>query len=260
MKVIWTLTGDVLEIDVTNFKVIDYWLDQLNLSDKNSFRLVDTTFPDRDLVTNLVENIECINQILTKFKLDPLLDSDSDWYNQDNLNLLHNQWVKLQQTHKIIELLSKFKGDALQKFHDINHLIHKIEFPISIIYNNDKSKIWQTPNPFGPDILQFGIWQIEIDYQNLGRSTFEKWVNYDKNVIDTDTNNFTHFSGRILFNIRHPVNWPAPHDYISYCKKNNVQSYGNKLPIGNFKDSITTLRHVFYKNIIIDSNSIFFAL
>ena len=74
-------------------------------------------------------------------------------------------------------------------------LIHSIESKKSIVYekfNNNKTT-WQRVNNFSTDILSNGSWNIEIGYQNLGRSLFEKWSNLDDNVNDEDTNNFTHW-------------------------------------------------------------------
>lgn len=260
MQLIWTSSGDVLDIVVENSKVIDYWVEQLNSCDKNSFEFIKASFPDKYLLDNLTNNVKIINSILTKFKIPPLINHDADWLNQNNLNLLHERWVKLQHNYKIVELLSKFKHDELTKFRDINHLIHKIEPVIKVIYDNDRSKVWNTVNSFGPDILQFGTWQIEIHYQNLGRSTYDKWINFDSNLLDSDTNNFTHFGGQVRFNLCKSFVSTPPAEYVSYCLDNSVIPYGNKLPIGNFKESITTLRHLFYKNVGTENNPISFTI
>ena len=106
----------------------------------------------------------------------------------------------------------------------------------------------------------FGVWQVELHYQNLGRSNYEKWQNYDTNIIDTDTNNFTDIGGMVNFNIGHPVVNHPPLNYVEYCQQQNINPYGNKLPIGNFKISITELRHIFYKNVNIENNTITFEV
>lgn len=260
MQLVWESTGDSLDIVGEDSRVIDYWIEQINLSNKNSFELVDGSIVDNDSIKMLSDNIRDINNILIKFKIEPLIDNTLDFLNQDNLNKAHEKWVKLHHKHKIISLLSKFKGNELKKFRDINNLIHEIEKPTIIKYDNDFVNVWQVKNPFGSDILKFGTWQVELHYQNLGRSTYEKWLNFDNNLVDSDTNNFTHFGGKIHFYIGKPFAYHAPEEYVKYCSTNNVTPYGNKLPIGNFTESITTLRHVFNKNVGIKNNRISFTV
>jgi hypothetical protein len=189
------------------------------------------------------------------------MDPGNDWLDQSNLNILHERWVKLQYNHKnIVNLILKFPNDIINQFHNVNILIHKIENSVKIDYSNDQLTAWQTPNIFGPEISTFGTWQAEIHYQNLGRSNYEKWKNYDNNLVDTDTNNFTHIGGLINFNITHPITQLPPTNYVEYCQQHNISPYGNKLPLGNFKISITELRHIFKKNVNIKNNTITFKI
>lgn len=260
MKLVWESTGDTLFIDVENSIVVEYWIDQINADKKNSFELVSSSFPVNELVRDLSNNVKLINEILTKFKINYFSSHDVDWLDQDNLNLLHTQWVKLQQDYKIVPVLSKFNDNVLQKFHDINKLIHQIEKSSFVSYVNDSLTTWQTPNPFGTTILKYGTWQVELQYQNLGRSTYEKWFNYDYNLIDTDTNNFTHIGGEIHFNICRSLAIDAPVEYVKFCSENNITPIGCKLPIGNFKESITVVRQLFNKNVAIKNNRISFTI
>lgn len=258
MKLLWSQTGDSLEIDLINPEVIEYWFSQINRDQKNQFTCVQATFPDTQL---LVDTLDAVNTVLGKIKLPPLMDSNLDWNNQNNLNSLHERWVKLQHTHKnIVNLLLKMPDSIVEKFYAVNMLLHQTEKKITIDYKNSPNIVWQTPNIFGPEILKFGIYQAELKYQNLGRSSYEKWKNYDNNIEDTDTNNFTHIGGLVRFNIVHPIEQNPPINYIEYCQQHNIRPYGDKLPLGNFKISITELRHLFKKNVNIENNTITFEL
>jgi hypothetical protein len=258
MKLTWSQTGDSLEIDVVNPEVIEYWVDQINHDQKNQFICTDSVFPDTQ---PLVDALTATNTVLEKFKLGPLMDPTLDWYDQNNLNLLHERWVKLQHKHKnIVRVITGLPNNIIKQFHAVNELIHKIEKMITVKYINDEVIAWQTPNIFGPEILMFGTWQAEIRYQNLGRSNYEKWKNYDGNIIDTDTNNFTHIGGMVNFNIERPTIQLPPINYVEYCQQHNISSYGNKLPLGNFKIAITELRHIFNKNVNIKHNTITFKV
>jgi hypothetical protein len=101
---------------------------------------------------------------------------------------------------------------------------------------------------------------VELHYQNLGRSTFEKWINYDGNILDTDTNNFTHLGGLVKINLARPFENTAPKEYVEYCTKNSIQPCGNILPIGNFSHPTTELRETFRKNVSIENNRISFEI
>lgn len=260
MKLVWELSGDTLTIDIENSMLVEYWIDQINVTNKNSFGLLSSAFPLDGLTSNLSDNIKLINEILAKFKINYLSSHDYDWLDQDNLNLLHAQWVKLQQDYNIVTVLSKFNSDILQKFHDINKLIHQIENSSFVSYVNDALATWQTPNPFGTNILHYGTWQVELHYQNLGRSTYEKWFNYDYNILDTDTNNFTHIGGEVHFNLHRPLSINAPVEYVNFCSENKIQPIGCKLPIGNFRESLTVVRHLFNKNVPIKNNRLSFTI
>ena len=260
MKLVWESTGDTLAIAVENLSLVEYWVNQINISKKNSFELISSSFPLDEVTRDLSNNVKSINEILKKFNLNYLGSHEVDFLNQDNLNLIHSQWVKLQQDYNILSVLSKFGGGVIQKFHDINKLIHQIENSSFINYINDSSTTWQVINPFGAEILQFGTWQVELHYQNLGRSTYEKWFNFDNNLIDTDTNNFTHIGGEVRFHIGRPFRSSAPLEYINFCSTKNIKPYGSKLPIGNFKEPITVLRHLFNRNVSIKNNRISFTI
>ena len=259
-KVVFSNTGDSLDICVEHMEVMEYWITQINSDNKNLFEPVSSTFPPAELMIQITENIGIVNDFLIKFGITPLLNKNSDWLNQDNLNILHEQWVKIQHKYKIVELFKMLPNNVVKKFHDINHLIHRIERPIQIDYLNDSVNTWQTINPFGSDILTFGRSHIELHYQNLGRSTFEKWQHYDENIVDTDTNNFTHFGGLVQFNLCRPIYQTAPVNYIKYCKSKNIKPYGNNLALGNFTESLTTLRHIFQRNVAIENNRISFEI
>jgi len=261
MNLVWEKTGDCLEIDLDNTDVANYWLSELIKTNKNNFSLVKSELPSDDILIELADCLESTNQILQKFKLDLLMDHRLDWLNQTNLNILHERWVKLQQTHKIVEFLNKLNNkESIKKFHNINHFIHTIENANRVEYTNDLTSTWLTKNIFGPNVTKFGSWQIELHYQNLGRSNFNKWINDDSNINDVDTNNFTHFGGLVYFNISKSYTQLPPQEYLQYCNQTGVEPFGSVLPIGNFKLDITSIRRLFKKNVDIENNRISFKI
>ena len=253
MKLIFDTTGDQIDVDVINPNFVEFWLDNINDND-NKLSLIDHDIKF-ELQSDLKNNLKKTNQILAKFAIQPLMDPEEDWYDQHNLNILHEKWVKLQHNYPSVVNALTMLGDSIVKdFYNINMLIHSIESKKSIVYekfNNNKTT-WQRVNNFSTDILSNGSWNIEIGYQNLGRSLFEKWSNLDDNVNDEDTNNFTHFGSRVIINISRPFVSPLPTEYLSYCDKNGVAPINPILPMGNFKNyqkNLKEIRHVIYRNV-----------
>jgi hypothetical protein len=261
MRLIWDKTKDYLDIDVDNIDVASYWVESLNKTKKNQFHVACSSFRSASVISVLLDCLEHCNTIFAKLGLDPLMDISVDFTNQNNLNILHERWVKIQQKHKIVELLDKISNKQIvEKFHKINSLIHEIENQSRIEYTNDNKGVWQIENVFGPSILKFGIWQIELHYQNLGRSSFDKWIHYDSNFNDTDTNNFSHFGALVYFNLTRSYTMQPPIEYVEYCKKNKIEPHGNVLPIGNFKIDFFDLTDIFKKNVRIENNKISFEI
>lgn len=258
-KIVFSKTGDSLNIVSDNHEMLEYWLFETKKANKEKFLLEEHNLPTVLIQNQLTEAVSEINLVLTKFKIEPFILS-STWLDQSSLNYLHRQWVLLQQKHtNILNLLNKFSG-ATKKFHDINKLIHQIEESTNVAYINDIDNVWQVENIFGPGIQKFGLWQIQLSYQNLGRSTYSKWYNYDDNVEDQDTNDATHLGGRIEFNLTRPYTALPPNEYIKYCKDRNLEPYGLKIPIGNLDLDITNLRILFSKNVHIENNTISFEI
>jgi len=264
MKLIFTSSGDYIEIGYDNASFAEFWIDEINKDNVNLFSLKDPVIlPNFEKLTN---NLTEINKILSKFGITDLTNIDTNWYNQYNLNVLHERWVKLQHKHhNIVQLLSKFPNSILKKFHDINTQIHQIENTSVITYENglNPNIIWQIENPFGTCILKSGRWNVELYYQNLGRSLYEKWRNFDNNIFDEDTNNFTHIGGSVIINLGRPYTVALPNEYIEYCSQHNTNPIADTLPLGNFlniEENLTQIRQVVYRNTRDENNKIFFEI
>jgi hypothetical protein len=107
MRLIWDKTKDYLDIDVDNIDVASYWVESLNKTKKNQFHVACSSFRSASVISVLLDCLEHCNTIFAKLGLDPLMDISVDFTNQNNLNILHERWVKIQQKHKIVELLDK---------------------------------------------------------------------------------------------------------------------------------------------------------
>jgi len=102
-----------------------------------------------------------------------------------------------------------------------------------------------------------------LAYDNLGRSSWEKFCNHDTDGFDVDTNNFEMLSGKLEITLSRSMMWTCPENYSNWCALYNVPEVGSNMRIGNFDDDVrtlTTLRHLFVRNQNEPSNTICFAI
>lgn len=262
MQLVWSTSGDSIDIEIANKQLIDYWFEQLTAAKNNNFNLVANSI-NHDALTQLSITLTEINRLISKIGITDFKEFENqNLIDQTILNRLHETWVKSHYTHpKLVKFI--VLADKLKEWNDINSLIHTIETSFNISYTNSSKLSWQVLNPFGPDILTSDVYQIELEFQNLGRSTWDKWKNFDNNIHDLDTNNFTHIGGQVDIKLIRPMQSTLPLEYIKWCADHQTPAYGYRLPIGNFKDykeKLTKIRQLFVKNTQHEDNRIFFTL
>ena len=268
MNLVWSKTGDELKIDVYNYAVIEYWFEKLTEQGKNDFALLNksnegNTLDHNTLSDKLNSLLKEINVILEKMLIKDFKEFENrDFLDQNVLNTLHEIWVKTHQKYPNLKqffILSKKN----KEWDDINLYIHRIEYAHTIYYTNTDKYAWQIENKFEANILTMDRFHVELGFQNLGRSTYQKWLNFDNNVHDSDTNNFTHIGGEIEITLGRSREYNYPKEYIQWCNDHRIPVVGAILPIGNFKgfnDTVGKIRTVIFKNLTYENNRIFFTL
>lgn len=240
LKVFWIKTGDYIDLDVLHPELVEFWLDKVA-----DCELKLTRQPPNVTGQEILSSINIINPLLIKLRL-PTFDL-GDPLDQGYLNKLHRDWVKLQQNHPNIAVLMD-KLALRKEFDSVNELIHETEQPFSVEY--ETLPIKHAVNPFGTRYLTFDKNNFEIEYSNLGRSTFNKWLVLDENVHDTDTNDYTHIGTRLKINVERPV-----------TNKPLVDAVGDRLPIGSCVhtvDDLSMLRKLVLRNAQEQDNGISF--
>ena len=255
MELVWTKTGDTLQIMEWDSEFVDYWLTNVKQTNKEKFNLV-TPVPDYKS-DELKLYVDQINEYLRQIDLE--LPVSSNVLDQDYLNLLHKSYVIMQHNRNIVDWLNLVGGpEAVKVYRAINGLIHNTERMVEYAYQGVEEH-WSVPNPFGAQVLKFGTWQVELEYESLGRSSYEKYLNYDFNFIDDEVDNFQKFGARVKFNLGKPVIYDSPTEYFIIWQKNFFCApIGYTLPIGNFAHTIGEIRTVFYQNSRVDDNPITF--
>ena len=206
-----------------------------------------------DLFDQFDQAILVLNRILKdKFKC-PIFDIlEPNWHDQTLLNRLHREWVKLHQAYPTISsiLESIEPGSSLHLF-QLNKLIHKMEqqFDRFELVND----IVSFDNIFDYDLTTCGLDGLMINYNNLGRSSMNKWLNFDTVDTDTDTNNFKEIYTELTLSLARPRTYQVPAEY----KNNRV--LGDNIGLANFdklEENLLNYRQLVYKNFRLPSNLI----
>jgi hypothetical protein len=165
--------------------------------------------------------------------------------------------VKFQiENPSMSTMLEKIDNNLLTKFRDINNILHEIESTKFLISNFNDYKMWSCENIFQSSIIDFNSYNLSINFNNLGRSTYNKWINHDDNAYDSDTNDFTTLSGELILKTSKAHTQTAPIEYIEWCQKHNVSAIGHIIGLGNLVQSTESAQEILSRNIQIESNGI----
>jgi hypothetical protein len=260
-KLIWKKSGDEIDFSPTFPDLLIYYVDALNASGANSFRLQSTEFKS-DQCTALEKSIQAIAKVSHKIPF--VIDNwDGDIHDQDYLNLLHKQWVLTGLKYPTMPLLLRKMGQLDEDFRDINNLLHKVEESFVYDFVNYDCDQYQIDNVFGEKVLGFDQANLSIGFDNLGRSSWSKFCNFDENITDVDTNNFEKLAGLVHFNLKKPISGNPPPEYVTWCHTHGVPVVGKSLSLGNIVDlnsKLTELRKMVVRNVNEQDDRFFFEI
>jgi hypothetical protein len=260
MKLVWKKTGDSIIIENLNNEFNEYCINHWNKNNCNNFFITEP-FDINNVLQELKKSLEITNNNLQFFKIYDLNLSIS--INQDDLNSLHEKWVVLQRKHPMISFLceKKFKNGKFH-FDNVNMKIHELERLFNLILTNNDIKSFT--NFFNYNLTSFDAVNVYLKYNNPGRQSYEKWLNFDKSTENIDRNDFNEFYGNVNINLDRAYKKSLPIEYVDWCKKNNIQEYsGDKIVIGNFinlEENLIKYRELFVKNFSVEKNGVMFEL
>jgi hypothetical protein len=260
-KLIWETSGDEITFKVTFPDLFDYYLDQLTQKNANKFFCNKKKFSN-DLVSALQNSIQSIEKFKNKlpFVID---DWSGDLLDQDYLNKLHRDWVKTGIVHPGIVSLLRAMNNADVHYRNINSGIHAVENSFDYEFVNYSQDPFQVENIFGKQITGFDIDNLMLGFDNLGRSPFEKFKNWDDNIADTDTSTYQMLSGIIDFSLCRPMVRQPPPNYLEWCQKHSVHATGISISLGNIIDldkQLTDIRKILIRNTNEQNNQFFFEI
>jgi hypothetical protein len=256
-RLVFDKTDDTIDFVAINSDLLNYYVTSVNADDKNSFKIQKS-----ELFSNIKYLQKCIidtnDFFVNKLKKTTFTEFvNTNIYNQTILNRLHMVWVKFQiENPSISTMLEKIDNNLLTKFRDINNILHEIESTKFLISNFNDYKMWSCENIFQSSIIDFNSYNLSINFNNLGRSTYNKWINHDDNAYDSDTNDFTTLSGELILKTSKSHTQTAPIEYIEWCQKHNVSAIGHIIGLGNLVQSTESAQEILSRNIQIESNGI----
>lgn len=284
-SIVFNKSGDSLEFDTldsTKAQILDYYVDNLNQKNSNSFRnMIDPGFIDR-LISNLHSSITESNRFI-KLLTDQSVDEfkHEEYMNQPVLNQLHADWVNshvyrynIQEKRRSVDSKVSAIADQLHELfsddiktidlgtvltklgHDhvygeINENIHKLESA----FNNFRfgtTELVQFENIFPKSLLDNDICNFRIPFQHLGRTLYHKYQYFDDKLEYADENSFNELLGYVEVNLGRSHTVPLSQEYIAWCQRHGKDPSGIYLNIGNLANlekRVNDYRLVVYRNI-----------
>jgi hypothetical protein len=260
-KLIWESTGDEILFRVTFPDLFEYYLEQLKKQNQNNFVCKKTKFSN-DLILSLQNSIKSIKKVKDKLPF-CITNWDGDILDQHYLNELHKDWVKTGIAYpKIISLLRMMQNLDVD-YRNINLDIHNLENSFVYKFVNYDKDPFQVTNIFGENVTGFNLDNIMLEFDNLGRSSWEKFKNWDDNINDTDTNNYQMLGGAVEFVLRRPQVIHPPPEYVKWCQQHNTNPVGMSISLGNIVDldkNLTNIRKILIRNTDEQTNQFFFEI
>jgi hypothetical protein len=282
-------SGDTIDFVSVNAEVLDYYVDQLNRCNQNSFSIRTKTYPDivSQRIKQLHQTLNGVNTWIEEltgwcynvFELEQYLD-------QHNLNKLHADWVRSQGQIYDIDAKRKqsnFSGTAelihdmfpdsermvvlgnllsklnrTQQYDDINHNIHALEQSFDQIRFVVADGSWQQfPNVVDKSILTNNIANFSLTFYHLGRTLYNKFIHFDLDLDHDDENSYNELLGFVTVSLVPSQTIPLSKEYQAWCQSHGRVPIGDNLNLGNIPDlpnRLTHYRQLIYKNLKSNNN------
>jgi hypothetical protein len=260
-KLIWENSGDELTFVPTFPDLLEYYVEQLAVKDANQFECSRSRFsPDK--VTTLENNLALCAPLADRVPFE-ITEWSGDVIDQDFLNKLHRDWVKTGLKYPTLPLLLRSLKGLDTNYREINLNLHALESSFVFEFVNYEKDQFQVENIFGTDVIGFDQANLTLGFDNLGRSSWDKFKWFDGNAVDSDTNNYQMLSGLVELNLNRPMRQTAPPEYTAWCQEHGVGVTGASISLGNIVDlekNLTSIRKILIRNTNEQSNKFFFEI
>lgn len=271
-SIVFEPSGDMIPFRALNPDVLEYYLDQISNLGLTKFSV------DYEQVSSLVSMTRSFKTILEQVNgwLGPLVDvqfpvADTNAYlDQDLLNGIHALWAKLQ--YYVVDIDKKRvvlnRSDLIEKIHDafpdterfptLGNVVGKIgkqqEFDSintpwlhsierkfdSIRFRCHKDWV-EISNPFSKSKVTLDICNLYLPFNHLGRTQYNKFINFDQDHKHQDENTFNELLGWVEISFRPPETRPFSKEYLDHCARSGRIPSGELIPLGNIPDLMENL-------------------
>jgi hypothetical protein len=181
-----------------------------------------------------------------------IVDSQRKKYNNSEIvEQIHNIYPDELPIVRVDDILDKLH--VKKEFNDINLYVHRLESIFKYVRAKSEIENWvEMSNPFPKSCLSNSIANLSIDFNHLGRTLYNKFQNFDTNLMYDDENSYNELLNYVAIRIRPPETISMSVEYVESCRRNNREPIGNFLNIGNLinlNDNLTKYRQILYKNI-----------
>lgn len=253
-QLVWSVTGDAIPLRPVDCDVYNYFVEQINAHKLNRYTMPDLGFAA--LGQELQTKVKMVQEVYqTKLK-SSVFDFELDPSDPTHLHALHRQWVKVHQQFPMIGKL--FDTQIPGVLNQVNEIIHAIEELTDKFEIVSPDLDFFMTNPFGSSLLTHNVVNLEISFNNLGRSSYDKWLRGDS-IRDTDTNNWHELYTTLMVKVIPNQTQATPVEYQQWCAFHGIPCAGNHLALANFDNSVENLlkyRQMFLNNSLIDKNFI----
>lgn len=257
-RLTWTSTGDYFDVDPFNAEMSAWFVEQCKVHNSKFTTNVYKTDIEPESANKIMQQSEddlhSVNMLLGKFQM-PLLQIEN-WFDQNQLNQLHKDWIALLRNHPNIETaMFKIDEQVFNAFHRLNRQIHYIERMFT--YKIRSIDSWRETNPFTNVDFMPGVFNVSLLYVDHGRSSMEKFINYDDSPNDHELSNWKTIGSALEINLSRPYQSEYPSSFLSYCNTHNIKPIDTKLPFGNLVDckkNLANARQVMNRNHVLADN------
>jgi hypothetical protein len=167
-------------------------------------------------------------------------------------NILHEKYPDEIREIRLAEALTML--GYIYPYEEVNLAVHRLEG--SFVKNNlefSAEKKWEVfANPFTDTIVSNNdVVNFSFGYTYVGRQYYDKFINFDDNLIYKDHYNYENLEFSFQLNLLKPQTIPYSKEFLDWSYKQSVKLITNQIPIGNIPDLATNLfeyRKILYRN------------
>ena len=107
-------------------------------------------------------------------------------------------------------------------------------------------------NPFKDTFISNNdIVNFSFGYTFVGRQYYDKWHNWDTNLLNNDHYNYETLEWAFQVNLDRPQTIPYSREFLQWCQDKNVPAITEQIPVANIvnlEDNLHNYRRILYKN------------